>query len=87
MKMKIEEAEAFVSIINSLIEMMPQDECNFDDVCIGYNEDGTIESANGDDLIDVLNWVLYDVIPYVSKENLLKEALSKNEDIEGEEDD
>lgn len=78
MKMKIEEAEMFVSVINSLIEMMPQDEYLFDDNCIGYDEDGEIESANGDDIVDVLSWVLYDVIPYVSKEDLLKKALAMN---------
>ena len=60
------ETEGFVSVVNSLIQAYCDkypDEYDFDDCGIGYDDDGEIISANGDDLADVLEWVNGEVIP------------------------
>ncbi|MCQ2086482.1 MAG: hypothetical protein MJZ37_00200 [Bacilli bacterium] len=62
------ETELVVSIINCLIERLPQDEYDFDTCAIGYCEDNKkliIESNNGDELSDTLEWVLEEVVDTV----------------------
>lgn len=60
-----QEAEGFVSIVNSLIQTYCDkypDEHDFDMESIGYTDDGEIFAVN-DDLTDVLDWVLNEIIP------------------------
>ncbi len=60
-----QEAEGFVSIVNSLIQAYCDkypDEHDFDMESIGYTDDGEIFAVN-DDLTDVLDWVLNGIIP------------------------
>ena len=69
-KLTAAEAEGFVSVANSLIEAYCEkypDEYNFDDCSVGYDEDGNIMAANGDDFADVLEWVNGEVIPDLIK--------------------
>jgi hypothetical protein len=65
-KLSMKETDLFVSIANNLIsaycEKYP-DEFEFETASIGYLNDGTIVSANGDDLADTLEWVNNEVIP------------------------
>lgn len=70
MKLNVKEAEAFVSVVNTLIEKYCgkyPDEYNFDDMAIGYDDEGNVISNNGDDIIDVLNWVNGEIIPNLIK--------------------
>ena len=65
-KLNIKETDAFVSVVNSLIEAYCEkypDEYDFGMCSIGYEDDGFIYAANGDDLVDVLEWVNSEVIP------------------------
>jgi len=65
-KLTAAEAECFVSVANSLIQAYCEkypDEYDFDSAGIGYSTNGSIFSANGDDLVDVLNWINSEVIP------------------------
>jgi hypothetical protein len=62
----VNEADAVVSVVNSLIERYCAkypDEYDFDSAGIGYTTNGRIFSANGDDLADTLEWVNSEVIP------------------------
>jgi hypothetical protein len=62
----VNEADAVVSVINSLIERYCAkypDEFDFDELSIGYDNNGNIFCANGDDLTDTLEWVNSEVIP------------------------
>ena len=62
----VNETDALVSLVNSLIERYCAkypDESNFDDLSIGYDENGNIFCANGDNLTDTLEWVNSEVVP------------------------
>jgi hypothetical protein len=62
----VNEADAIVSVVNSLIERYCAkypDEFDFDELSIGYDNNGNIFCANGDDLTDTLEWVNSEVIP------------------------
>jgi len=62
----VNEADAVVSVVNSLIERYCAkypDEFDFDELSIGYDNNGNIFCANGDDLTDTLEWVNSEVIP------------------------
>ena len=62
----VNEADAVVSVVNSLIERYCAkypDEYDFDELSIGYDNNGNIYCANGDDLTDALEWVNSEVIP------------------------
>lgn len=65
-KLTEQEADGFVSIINSLIQAYCEkhpEEHDFDEESIGYTSDGEIVAANGDDLTDVLDWVHSEIVP------------------------
>ena len=61
------ETDLFVSICNSLIEKMPQDEYCFGDNCLGYDGDGNVYNEY-DDLETMLEWILKEVVPYTTGE-------------------
>lgn len=65
-KLTEQEADGFVSIVNSLIQAYCEkypEEYDFDECSIGYTSDGEIVAANGDDLTDVLDWVHSEIVP------------------------
>jgi hypothetical protein len=65
-KLTAAETEGFVSVVNSLIQAYCEkypDEYDFDSAGIGYSTEGSIFTANGDDLADTLEWVNSEIIP------------------------
>ena len=65
-KLTEQEADGFVSIVNSLIQAYCDkypEEHDFDEESIGYTSEGEIFAANGDDLDDVLDWVHSVIVP------------------------
>lgn len=63
-KLTIEETDLIVSILNLVVEKMGYD---VDQVGFGYYNDGTIDTADGSDLKDNLEWVFQDMVVLESK--------------------
>jgi len=58
--------ELLTSILNELIDRYCKkhpDEYCFDELSVGFGEDGKIKPVDGSDLNDTLDWVLQDIIP------------------------